>query len=168
MRANLHELAAIVRLAASRGAEELFVQHLSHDLDEPEVPAAYRSVGEFVRSQSLEHEDPGRLREAFEEARAAARAVELPLRLPALARTGADRKIAGCDWPWRGAYITYQGLALPCCMASTPDRAQLGDMKKEGVERVWNGEAYDSFRERLASADPPDICRSCSLYRGTF
>jgi PAS domain S-box-containing protein len=27
------------------------------------------------------------------------------------------------DWPWRGAYLSYDGQAVPCCMVSTPDRA---------------------------------------------
>ncbi len=25
-----------------------------------------------------------------------------------------------CDWPWHGPYISYRGLAMPCCMIATP------------------------------------------------
>jgi radical SAM protein with 4Fe4S-binding SPASM domain len=73
-----------------------------------------------------------------------------------------------CDWPWRGAYISYQGLSMPCCMISTPDRMNLGDVRERGVAAVWRSPAYESFRLQLASDTPPEICRSCAVYSGTF
>jgi len=53
-------------------------------------------------------------------------------------------------------------------MASTPDRANLGNAAADGVAETWNGNAYQDFRTRLDSDDPPDICRSCAIYTGTF
>ena len=73
-----------------------------------------------------------------------------------------------CDWPWRGAYVSYQGLAMPCCMVATPDRINFGNMAERGVEAVWNGEAYQAFRDALSSETPPEVCRSCAIYSGTF
>jgi hypothetical protein len=35
------------------------------------------------------------------------------------------------------------------------------------VVRVWQGDAYRRFRDRLASDDPPQTCRVCPVYRGT-
>lgn len=57
---------------------------------------------------------------------------------------------------------------MPCCMVSTPDRAELGDVGGEGVTAVWNGDAYRELRSRLDSESPPEVCRSCSSYSGTF
>ncbi len=57
---------------------------------------------------------------------------------------------------------------MPCCMISTPDRLNFGNMAERGVEAVWHGSEYEQFRARLDSDNPPDICRSCSVYRGTF
>ena len=57
---------------------------------------------------------------------------------------------------------------MPCCMVSTPDRANLGNMAEQGVAAGWDGEAFEAFRARLASDNPPDVCQSCSLYHGTF
>ena len=73
-----------------------------------------------------------------------------------------------CNWPWRGAYVSYQGLAMPCCMVATPDRINFGDMTERGVEAVWSGPAYQAFRDALSSESPPEVCRSCSVYSGTF
>jgi hypothetical protein len=41
-------------------------------------------------------------------------------------------------------------------------------MFEAGVDAVWNGSAYERFRAHLDSDEPPDICRSCSVYRGSF
>ena len=83
-------------------------------------------------------------------------------------RIATPRAPPRCDWPWRGAYVSYRGLAMPCCMVATPDRINFGNMPKHGVDAIWNGAAYQRFRDQLASDEPSPICRSCSLYRGTF
>ncbi|MBV8930877.1 MAG: SPASM domain-containing protein, partial [Mycobacteriaceae bacterium] len=65
-------------------------------------------------------------------------------------------------------YVAYDGTAMPCCMVATPDRAALGNVVADGVMAVWNGPAYEDFRRRLGSADPPEICKSCSVYARVF
>jgi hypothetical protein len=53
-------------------------------------------------------------------------------------------------------------------MVATPDRASFGSMIRDGAAMVWNSDASQAFRRRLDSDDPPDVCRSCALYHGTF
>jgi hypothetical protein len=53
-------------------------------------------------------------------------------------------------------------------MVATPDRIHLGDMAAAGAAAVWNGPAYGEFREALSSDTPPEVCRSCAVYSGTF
>jgi hypothetical protein len=53
-------------------------------------------------------------------------------------------------------------------MIATPDRMNFGSVEEHGIEAVWNGPEYEAFRRQLASDEPPDICRSCALYSGTF
>jgi MoaA/NifB/PqqE/SkfB family radical SAM enzyme len=171
MRRNLEELPALVRLAHEYGVLSLSVQHLAHDFSEASLPTKYRSMREFVERETLLNEEPARVRRWFDGARAEARALGVDLRLPNTSlqpRPASLRGRARCDWPWRGAYVAYSGEAMPCCMVATPDRLNLGSMTKEGVAPVWNGEAYRDFRERLDSADPPDICKGCAVYQGRF
>ena len=171
MRQNLDELPDLVRLAARYEMEGVFAQHLCHDFGEASLPAHYRPMREFVQAQTLLEEDPGRIDRAFDAARAVARQVGIELRLP---RTRVRPHPPGtpgperCSWPWTGAYISYQGYAMPCCMVSTPDRINFGNMAAKGVRATWNSAAFAAFRAQLASDDPPDICRSCALYTGTF
>jgi radical SAM protein with 4Fe4S-binding SPASM domain len=165
MRRNLEQLASLVRLAATHGVRSMSVQHLAHDFSEGTLPERYRPMRKFVDEETLITEDPARVERWFDEARKAAAELGVTLRLPNL---HAERRPRGCDWPSRGAYVAYSGEAMPCCMIATPDRLNFGNMAKEGVVRVWNNQAYNAFREKLASGDPPDICRGCAVYNGTF
>jgi len=171
MRQNLAELPDLVRLAHEKSIETMFVQHLCHDFGEATLPAHYAPMRAFVESQTLLTEDPARVAHYFDEAAAVAAALGVEIRLPrpevrphAAGTAGRDR----CDWPWHGPYISYQGYSMPCCMIATPDRYNFGKVGERGVAAVWNGPEYQAFREQLASGSPPDICRSCAVYNGTF
>jgi radical SAM protein with 4Fe4S-binding SPASM domain len=171
MRQNLHELADLVRLAADIGVSSVFVQHLCHDFAEESLPAHYLPMHDFVASQTLVGEDLARVDAAFGAARAAAADTGIELRLPHTTPQLAPLQARGrerCDWPWRGAYLSYDGQAMPCCMVATPDRASFGNAAEHGVLDVWNGAEYQAFRAQLDSDMPPDICRSCAVYNHTF
>jgi MoaA/NifB/PqqE/SkfB family radical SAM enzyme len=171
MRRNLGELARIVGLAWEHGVRRVFVQHLCHDYGEHSLPPEYRSMRDFVIGESLLGENPARVADNFAEARHAAAELGVELRLPPLApgeTRRSPRHPLGCEWPYRGAYLSYSGQAMPCCMVSTPDRANLGDMAREGIAAVWNGPEYRAFRAALASDKPPEVCRGCAIYKGTF
>ena len=171
MRQNLHELPALVRLAHQLSMESLFVQHLAHDFKESSLPALYKPMRDFVDEQTLVGEDQNRVHYWFEEAKTVADELGFDLRLPNTVPRAHPSGTPGperCNWPWTGAYISYQGYAMPCCMIATPDRMMLGDMGKEGVQNIWNGDAYRHFRGQLASDTPPSICQSCAIYNGTF
>ncbi len=171
MRRNLEQLPALVRLAHAYGVHSLSVQRLAHDFSESSLPPKYRSMREFVERETLDNEHPARVARWFGQARAAAAELGVALRLPNAAVQPRSASVTGrarCDWPWRGAYIAYSGEAMPCCMVATPDRKNFGSMSREGVVRVWNNGDYRQFRERLASDDPPDICRGCAVYQGKF
>ncbi len=171
MRQNLEELPDLVRLASRYGAEEVFAQQLSHDFDDPAFNPRYRPLHDYVNEQSLMYEDPQRVEDVFNQARQLAKELDVKLRLPRThprphppGTPGSDR----CDWPWSSAYISFQGYAMPCCMAATPETINLGLVSGDNLEEVWNGEAYQRFRDQLASNEPPEICRFCSIYNGTF
>jgi radical SAM protein with 4Fe4S-binding SPASM domain len=173
MKQNLHELPDLVRTAHRLQMEALFVQHLCHDFGESSLPAHYKPMRDFVDEQTLLHEDDGRIDQYFGEAREVAKSLGVTLRLP---RTRPRPHAPGtpgrkrCDWPWTGAYFSYQGYSMPCCMISTPDRLNFGKVGagEHQVKEIWNSEQYRAFREQLDSDEPPEICKSCAVYTGTF
>lgn len=171
MRRNLHELAAVVRLAHEHGVGEIHVQHLCHDFAESTLPAQYLPMRRFVDEQTLAHDDAQRVAAHFEAARAEAAARGIELRLPQTAPRAHAPGTPGrarCDWPWHGAYVSWDGRSMPCCMVSTPDRASFGDYARDGVAAVWDSAAATDFRERLDAGAPPEVCRGCSIWHGTF
>lgn len=168
MRSNLHELADVVTLAHQHGVDAVWVQHLSHEFGEETLPAAYAAMREFVDGETLLAEDRDRVATHFGRARETAASLGIRLRLPSLDTGPQGPARRGCDWPSRGAYLTYEGDALPCCMVSTADRANMGNMLKDGVSAVWHGERYTDLRAGLANGKPPAICESCAVYNRTF
>jgi radical SAM protein with 4Fe4S-binding SPASM domain len=174
MRRNVHELPALVRLAAGWDIPSLRVQNLSHSFSDTGASPGYAAIERFTAGQALWQSagDAGdrRARAAFEQARVVAAELGVALRLPALEEPAAPRRLGtpGCDWPWRSAYVTHRGKIQPCCMLMGEDRAVLGDLGASDFGSIWRGEAYRAFRAGLCSSDPPDVCRGCSMYRGVF
>lgn len=171
MRQNLAELPDLVRLASRYGAEEVFAQQLSHDFADTAFHPKYRPLHSYVNRQSLLYEDLEQVETIFAEARALAQELGVKLRLPRTRPRTFDAQTTGrqrCDWPWTGAYISFQGYAMPCCMVASPEQMQMGLITGDNLEEVWNGEAYTRFRDQLSSSQPPEICRQCSIYNGIF
>lgn len=171
MRQNLHEIPDVVELAAEFGVNTVFVQHLCHDFSEPGLPERYRPMRDFIDEQSLLGESDTVVASCFSKAKEMAERLHVDLRLPDITPTvhpigtpGRER----CHWPWHGAYLSYRGEAMPCCMVATPDRIHFGNMAQQGVEPIWNSDAYNAFRDQLASNTPPDVCQSCAVYHRTF
>jgi radical SAM protein with 4Fe4S-binding SPASM domain len=164
LRSNLRELPDIVRLAASLDVARCWVQNLSHDFSDTDHGTGYDEIRRFVADEAVPDDS-----EALQEARRVADALGVELRLPGgETEQGRDGDSPGCDWPWARAYVTYDGRMQPCCMVMGADRAVLGDVSSASVSDNWHGDAYVAFRRQLRTAEPPDVCRGCSLYKHRF
>ena len=148
-RSKLAQLPELVRVARQHGADSVCVVDIAESM-----PPTGLMRG-FIERESLRGEAPAVVEKSFADARAMAETLEIGLQLPNL------QARSRCRRPWQGAYINVGGQATPCAMSHAP----IGDMARDGVARVWNGEAYDAFRARLASDDPPPPCKGCPLYQ---
>ncbi len=187
MRANLDELPALVRLLHAHRVPELLVQRLSSDLEQPSLAPGYIPIRDYVRDGQLRPGDLAHAQAMFDEARELAASLGIRLHLPRLTprdegaarneespaenAAAADDVLPRCRWPWEQLYVTAAGELLPCCMVATADRATFGnvfDGEADGLRRRWHSPEANAFRHALASDSPPDVCRGCALYRGTF
>jgi radical SAM protein with 4Fe4S-binding SPASM domain len=172
MRRNVGELAALVRLLARVGVDELRVQNLSHTFSDTDPFGRYAEIRDFTAAEALwTGGERAAVESAFADARAAADEHGLTLRLPALDADAPppDPTRPGCTWPWVSAYITSAGVVQPCCMVMGDDRVALGDLKAASFAEIWYGAPYREFRHRLAEGtDVPSVCRGCALYQRTF
>lgn len=165
MRRNVDELDALVRLAARLGVARMWVQSLSHDFSD--AGADYDGIRAFVGAESVWELDPAVV-VAVERARRTAVEYGLEVRFPAVesdARVGDE---PACDWPWRSAYVGWDGRVQPCCMLMGADRGMLGDLRDASFTEIWSSPAYVRFRTELLGDDPPAVCRGCSVYRHRF
>jgi radical SAM protein with 4Fe4S-binding SPASM domain len=167
MRRNVAELPELVELMGRVGVQEVRVQNLAHDFADTPDDGPYREIRDYTAAEALwTSADQAAAASAFAQARTAADAHGLHLRLPHLA---ADAAGGRCTWPWDAAYVTSAGIVQPCCMVMGDDRVALGDLNEAPFPSIWAGVAYREFRARLASDDnPPDVCRGCALYQHTF
>ncbi|WP_246607447.1 radical SAM protein [Paractinoplanes toevensis] len=170
MRDNVAELPGLVRLLAEIGVDELHVQNLSHSFSDTDPAGRYAGIRAFTADQALwTGADLDNAAAAFAAATSAAAETSLHLRLPGLMTAEAGPLDGrGCSWPWDAVYVTSAGVVQPCCMVMGDDRATLGQLGEQSFPDIWYGPAYREFRRRLMSDDPPEVCRGCSLYRGTF
>jgi len=169
LQANLAELPALVDLAAELGVDEVYLQRLVYGFAAPAQALA-------KPEQSLQHEPADWVHAVLEDAERRAEQHGLPLRAsdgrrPTEAVVLPDELGAepwrGCSRPLRLAYVTAQGTALPCCIAPFTEAPYasfvLGNYLEQGVAQVWNGPAYQQFRQQLYSSTPPPACRHCGL-----
>jgi len=151
MRGNLDELPALVRLLHAHRVPELLVQRLSSDLRQPELPARYIPIREYVDDAQLGPADLPHASQVFDEARRLAEDLGLRLHLPRLvpAPVQAAPRRPRCRWPWDQLYVTAAGEMLPCCMVATADRASFGNVFAGADE---NGVAANTLPKLARSA----------------
>ena len=53
-----------------------------------------------------------------------------------------------CQWPYSGIFITLDGMVRPCCFGPA-----CGDLNKDDIETIWNGNEMVRRREGLLEGD---------------
>lgn len=156
----------LVRLAASVGVEEAYLQRL--------VISGRGSATEREAVYGRQSDDA---LTAVEEAERVAR--EVGVRLwgsgnvaPGVSVTSENAAIVrpwtNCYRPERTAYVRADGSMLPCCVAPfvqipVPEEWILGNILETPFEQIWNGERYEVFRNAFASDRPWACCQRCGL-----
>lgn len=63
---------------------------------------------------------------------------------------------------WHSCVITWDGRVVPCCFDKDA-KHQLGDLKVSSFQEIWQGAAYQRFRQAIfRSRKEIDICANCS------
>jgi MoaA/NifB/PqqE/SkfB family radical SAM enzyme len=164
LRDNIDEIPGLVPLARRVEATGIHLQRL-----------VYNGLGLATAEQSLF----GRLREqeaevlrcteaaagvagiAFDASGAATPEVSLT-------PTHADRPWSACRRPWSLVYVTVHGNVLPCCIApfitQHYEGIVLGNLHRQSLEEVWEGNPYLAFRWAIQTDRPPEPCQGCGVH----
>jgi MoaA/NifB/PqqE/SkfB family radical SAM enzyme len=68
-----------------------------------------------------------------------------------------------CHDPWRLTYIDVDGWVRPCCRAVW---IGMGNIMEKPFRKIWNDAPYKDLRRFINSNNPPDFCRTCTLWWG--
>lgn len=69
-----------------------------------------------------------------------------------------------CPWIYYSMTIHVNGDVVPCCR-DPRGLEVVGNVLRQGVEEIWNGERFRAFRDRLhRDQGAIEICRLCSAY----
>lgn len=155
-RANFHQLAALVRLAADLG----FRHHVfSLELVDWGM-AEWRTANDAV---SVEHElDPDALlalvglgNDLGVQVRFWNTTEKYSVRSPETL----------CPWPFERAYVASDLRVVPCCTIGNPDVHQIGPaldpQAPDAFTRHWHGPDFTAFRRAHLEGRIPDICKAC-------
>jgi MoaA/NifB/PqqE/SkfB family radical SAM enzyme len=166
LRETIAQLGNFVRIAHDIGVREVYLQRLVY-FDEAAVGMARPDQALFER---LGAEEALHLRAAE------ALATELGISFNASGATEPGESLARkadtspwslCRRPWSVMYFTANGRALPCCIAPFAQKGYenytLGDATQATLREIWNGPAYQGFRDALQSNAPPKSCANCGL-----
>jgi MoaA/NifB/PqqE/SkfB family radical SAM enzyme len=167
LKETIAELPDFVRVAAETGVKEVYLQRLVFFENE--------AIGHARPDQALYERMTREEAHYLDEATALAHTLGLTFSASgAVSEPGLSLKRPedGSPWsmcrrPWTVMYFTANGRALPCCIAPFSQRGYehytLGDATQQTLQEIWNGPAYQSFREGLLSDHPPSACANCGL-----
>jgi radical SAM protein with 4Fe4S-binding SPASM domain len=71
-----------------------------------------------------------------------------------------------CGYPSQRLVIASTGLVYPCCI-DLHETMPVGDVKKQTIAEIWNGQALRDLRVNLRSDSPQmwsDTCRKCESW----
>ena len=67
-----------------------------------------------------------------------------------------------CWKMWHSCVLTWDGRVVPCCFDKDASH-QLGNINNDSFAQIWQGEAYNNFRQKLLIArNEVDICTNCT------
>lgn len=73
-----------------------------------------------------------------------------------------------CSWPYRSAYINWDGGLLPCCRDFRLVANDFGNVTRESFSSIWNNAHYRSSRKLIAGLERSEchtMCSRCPVIR---
>lgn len=150
-RSNIEELPDLVRLAKKLEVQHVLVVHLIC-YDDKMKKEEYLLQSKF---QKIKEKN-------FSKAKKLARELGINIALPEefdIVKKSKDNKEI-CLEPWRTFFVRVDGTVSPCCVT----RRSLGNLNKQNIWEIWNGEGFKKFRKRMKTSNKPPECKVCHLF----
>ena len=160
MKSNIDDVPRLVDLCAEVGAKGVHVEPLYSQEGSPELDEHY--AHENLGLAGAEHAAA-----AFAEAvqRAKLHGVRFGSRFTGVEKfdyvdvAREQRATWTCSEPWASIWVTSAGDVRTCCL----NDKSFGNLNEQTFEKIWNGAAYQRFREQHARREHADGCANCIL-----
>lgn len=74
-----------------------------------------------------------------------------------------EQSISFCVMPWVHFHITQYGTVTPCCQAPWQEEQAFGNINKQSVTEIWNGEKMNAFRKGMLEGKADKRCEGCFI-----
>jgi len=164
-RENISELPDFVRLAASLGVTEVYLQRLVYFHDD-------EGYGLARPEKTLMDSDVA-VNELINASDEIAKQLGVQFNASGLSSPPESVQTNGRNsMPWKRCYrpktlmyITASGNVLPCCISpfatSDYDSIILGNVFDSSLAEIWSGHRYRAFRKKRQTEQPPQCCKGC-------
>lgn len=172
LRSGLDETLTLPEALAGTGVGQVMVSVLDFPMNGPLGPDL---AGEDLAPRDQAEHDALHARLMALSERALDADLDIAFRLPPPPNGGPGGP-ACTENPARAAVVAANGRAGACVFANLPlageypglpagvgprRSAHFGDAPREGLDNLWNGEAWSAFRAAFASGEPPVACAGC-------
>jgi MoaA/NifB/PqqE/SkfB family radical SAM enzyme len=73
-------------------------------------------------------------------------------------------KFNACIYPWREAFVGWDGMVSPCCSGALFEAAEMGNLRLTSTfAEVWNGPMYQRLRKSIREGRTYKFCRHCCV-----
>ena len=66
-----------------------------------------------------------------------------------------------CIMPWVHFHVTQYGTVTPCCQAPWQEEYSFGNINKQSIKEIWNGDKIKVFRKNILDGKIDKRCVSC-------
>jgi len=150
---------SLVERMGRRHVDVSFLRQRENEGEEDAFTGYWRRQG--IRTRFTEPTNRAGTLDSHERVRKARPALWKKLAHPLL-----NRLIPACHHPFTSMTILWDGRVITCCEDWEP-RDTVGDLSKQSLKEVWNGEKINHYRHLLRNhqADASLVCADCSLSR---
>ena len=66
-----------------------------------------------------------------------------------------------CSYPYETPYISATGHVVPCCMIADHKVVNMGSLKDNSFQEIWNSKKYLEFRKNIKTNNLESFCKNC-------
>jgi MoaA/NifB/PqqE/SkfB family radical SAM enzyme len=145
---NDHEISQLIDLGAYLEVDRVCIGDIQYKFD----------IGVSTKEHSLRLQKSKLI--IGEIQKAVKRAVVLGIKV-ATPRLDISKVWTKCRYPWTMLTVTTHGWVRPCCGTH---RKNIGNILREGFDRIWNSKSFYDWRRQMMSENPPLECIHCPMF----